>query len=149
MKNILVSIFLILFPAFMFSCKETTNLTGNPVPRIALVKIEPTIVTQFADSLKITLSYEDGDGDLGFVNADINSLEVQDERLAKPDFYYVPPLAPVDSKIRIKGQLVMKLRNVFLLGSGNIETTSFTIKIKDRAGNVSNPVKTPEITINR
>jgi len=86
-KNILVSIFLILFPAFMFSCKETTNLTGNPVPRIALVKIEPTIVTQFADSLKITLSYEDGDGDLGFVNADINSLEVQDERLAKPDFY--------------------------------------------------------------
>jgi len=148
-KNILVSIFLILFPAFMFSCKETTNLTGNPVPRIALVKIEPTIVTQFADSLKITLSYEDGDGDLGFVNADINSLEVQDERLAKPDFYYVPPLAPVDSKIRIKGQLVMKLRNVFLLGSGNIETTSFTIKIKDRAGNVSNPVKTPEITINR
>jgi len=61
----------------------------------------------------------------------------------------VPPLAPVDSKIRIKGQLVMKLRNVFLLGSGNIETTSFTIKIKDRAGNVSNPVKTPEITINR
>lgn len=149
MRVIFVAISLIVLPFFILACKETTNLTGNPVPRIALIKIEPTTVKQFTDSLKITISYDDGDGDLGFVNADINSLEVQDERLSKPDFYYVSPLAPVDSKIRIKGQLVMKLRNVFLLGSGNLETTSFTIKIKDRAGNVSNPVKTPEITITR
>lgn len=149
MKNLIVSISLLIPVLLVVSCKETTNLTGNPIPRIALVKIEPTEVKQFTDSLKITISYEDGDGDLGFVNADINSLEVQDERLAKPDFYYVPPMAPVDSKIRIKGQLVMKLRNVFLLGSGNMETTSFTIKLKDRAGNVSNPIKTPEITITR
>ncbi len=149
MKNLILSIAFVVLPVFLHSCKETTNLTGNPVPRIALVKIEPTLVKQFADSLKITISYEDGDGDLGFVNADINSLEVQDERLTKPDNYYVPPLAPVDAKIRIKGELVMKLRNVFLLGSGNIETTSFTIRLKDRAGNVSNPIITPEITITR
>jgi hypothetical protein len=74
---------------------------------------------------------------------------VQDERLQKTDTYYIPPLAPTDAKIRIKGQLTMNLRNVFLLGTGNIETTSFTLRIKDRAGNFSNPIKTPEITITR
>ena len=131
------------------NCKEVLNTTGNPVPRIALVKIEPTEVKQFTDSLKITFTYEDGDGDLGNDNADINSLEVQDERLAKPDFYYVPPMAPVDAKIRIKGQMTMNLRNVFLLGTGNIETTTFTVRIKDRSGNWSNPIRTPEITITR
>jgi hypothetical protein len=129
--------------------KETVSSTGNPVPRIAFVKIDPTDVKEFSDSLKITISYEDGDGDIGFENADINSLEIHDERLSKPDYYYVPPMAPLDAKINIKGNLTMKLKNVFLLGSGNTEVTSFTIKLKDRAGNVSNPVITPEITITR
>ncbi len=131
------------------SCKEVVNNTGNPVPRIALVKIEPTEVKQFTDSLKITFTYEDGDGDLGNDNADINSLEVQDERLTKADYYHVPPMAPVDAKVRIKGKMTMNLRNVFLLGTGNLETTSFTVRIKDRTGNWSNPIKTPEITIIR
>ncbi len=146
-RNIALSLTGIMF--LSFGCKEVVNTTGNPIPRIALVKIEPTIVKQFTDSLKITFTYEDGDGDLGFENADINSLEVQDERLQKTDTYYIPPLAPTDAKIRIKGQLTMNLRNVFLLGTGNIETTSFTLRIKDRAGNFSNPIKTPEITITR
>lgn len=132
-----------------FGCKETTISTGNPVPRIVLIKIEPTTVKEFSDSLKITFSYEDGDGDLGFENADINSLEIHDERLQKPDYLYVPPLAPIGSSVNIKGTLTMKLKNVFLLGSGSAETTRFTLRIKDRAGNNSNPITTPEITITR
>jgi len=149
MRTIIIGISILFTFPLLNSCKEVLNTTGNPVPRIALIKIEPTQVKQFTDSLKITFNYEDGDGDLGNDNADINSLEVQDERLAKPDFYYVPPMAPVDAKIRIKGQMTMNLRNVFLLGTGNIETTSFTVRLKDRAGNWSNPIKTPEITITR
>ena len=139
---------LVLLP-MLNSCKEIVNTTGNPIPRIALVKIEPTEVKQFTDSLRITFTYEDGDGDLGNDDADINSLEVQDERLTKADYYQVPPMAPVDSKIRIKGIMTMNLRNVFLLGTGNMETTSFTVRIRDRAGNWSNPIKTPEIMIIR
>jgi len=149
MRTIIIGISILFTFPLLNSCKEVLNTTGNPVPRIALIKIEPTQVKQFTDSLKITFNYEDGDGDLGNDNADINSLEVQDERLAKPDFYYVPPMAPVDAKIRIKGQMTMNLRNVFLLGTGNIETTSFTVRLKDRAGNWSNLIKTPEITITR
>jgi hypothetical protein len=149
MKIILTIILTFVLFIPLNSCKEVVNTTGNPIPRIAFVKIEPSEVKQFTDSLKITFSYEDGDGDLGNDNADINSLEVQDERLAKADYYYVPPMAPVDAKIRIKGQMTMNLRNVFLLGTGNIETTTFTVRIQDRAGNWSNPIRTPEITISR
>jgi hypothetical protein len=149
MRVISAFLFFILPVVLLNGCKEEVITTGNPIPRIILVKIEPTQVKQFTDSLKITFSYEDGDGDLGNDNADINSLEVQDERLAKADFYHVPPLAPVDAKIRIKGQMTMNLRNVFLLGTGNTETTSFTVRIQDRAGNWSNPIRTPEITITR
>ncbi len=149
MRNITLLLSVLFISLFLNGCKEIVNTTGNPVPRIALVKIAPTEVKQFVDSLKITFTYEDGDGDLGNDNADINSLEVQDERLAKPDYYYVPPMAPVGEKIRIKGQMTMNLRNVFLLGTGNIETTSFTVRIQDRAGNWSNPIKTPEVTITR
>lgn len=149
MKIILTIILTFVLFIPLNSCKEVVNTTGNPIPRIAFVKIEPSEVKQFTDSLKITFSYEDGDGDLGNDNADINSLEVQDERLAKADYYYVPPMAPVDAKIRIKGQMTMNLRNVFLLGTGNLETTTFTVRIQDRAGNWSNPIRTPEITISR
>ena len=149
MKTLSAAILILISFLLLNGCKEVVNNTGNPVPRIALVKIEPTQVKQFTDSLKITFTYEDGDGDLGNDNADINSLEVQDERLKKPDYYYVPAMAPVDAKIRIEGKMTMNLRNVFLLGTGNIETTSFTVRIKDRAGNWSNPIRTPEITITR
>lgn len=133
----------------LFSCKEVQNTTGNPVPRIQLLRVEPLSVKEFTDTLKITLAYEDGNGDLGFENADINSIEVQDERLDKPDYYYLPPMAPLESEIHIKGQLTLKLRSLFLLGSGNTETTVLSIRVRDRAGNYSNSIKTPEITITR
>lgn len=132
------------------SCtKETQSSEGNPVPSISLVSMEPATVKQFTDSLKITIQYNDGDGDIGFENADINSLEIKDSRLSKPDFYYVPPQAPLGSKIHIKGQLVVKLRNVFLLGTGASETTTMEIRLQDRSGNWSNKITTPEITITK
>lgn len=132
------------------SCtKETQTSSGNPIPVISIAKVEPLTVKQFADSFSVTLNYEDGDGDLGFINADINSLEVKDTRLGKPDFYYIPPLAPDGSKIHIKGSLVVKLKSLFLLGTGGIETTTLEIRLKDRAGNWSNKVTTPTITITK
>jgi len=129
--------------------KETQSSTGNPNPSIALVKMEPATIQQFTDSLKITISYDDGDGDIGFEDADINSLEIKDTRLSKPDFYYVPPQAPLGSKIHIKGELVIKLRNLFLLGTGNAESTNMEIRLRDRTGNWSNKITTPEITITK
>lgn len=132
------------------SCtKETQISEGNPIPNIGLIKTVPTDIRQFKDSLTVSISYEDGDGDLGFENADINSLEVKDSRLAKPDYYYVAPQAPLNSKIHIKGTLNIQIKNMFLLGSGAIETTNLEIRLKDRAGNWSNKITTPVINIKK
>lgn len=134
----------------MTACtKEVQFSEGNPVPVITLESTSKTSVVQFKDSLRVTIAYEDGDGDIGFENADINSLEIRDSRLSKPDMYYVPPQAPVDSKIHIKGTLQIQIRNMFLLGSGSAETTTLEIRLSDRAGNWSNKVTTPVITISQ
>jgi hypothetical protein len=51
--------------------------------------------------------------------------------------------------VHIKGRFVLRMKNLFLLGSGNTEPTTFTLRIKDRSGNWSNTVSTPLINIRR
>ncbi len=131
------------------ACKKKNVVADDAAPKIAYTGISQTSFEQFSDSIYLTLSYEDADGDLGHEDADIASLEILDTRLSKPDMYYVQPLAPLKSKIRIKGQLQVSLRNLFLLGTGAAETTFLEIRIKDRAGNWSNLVRTPELTITK
>ena len=131
------------------ACEKSKVVAADTVPKIAFAGISSTSFQQFSDSIYLTLSYEDGDGDLGQEDADIASLEIHDTRLAKPDMYYVQPLAPLKSKIHIQGQLQVNLRNLFLLGTGTAESTFLEIRIKDRAGNWSNLVRTPELTITK
>lgn len=142
--------FILLFGIFLWGCADDEPvISENPVPRIKYVDITPELVNQFTDSVIVTIEYEDGDGDLGHKNPDILLLEVQDARLSNPDHYYIPPLAPIGSNIKIKGILQFRLRNTFLLGSGGDELTSYDIRMKDRAGNWSNYIQTEEITIKK
>jgi hypothetical protein len=51
--------------------------------------------------------------------------------------------------VAIQGLLNVVMENVPLLGTqGDAETTTFTVRIVDRAGNASNEATTPTITIN-
>jgi hypothetical protein len=67
--------------------------------------------------------------------------------LIDPDWYHVPPLSPVGSNVTIEGDLTIKISSLFLLGNGSQEFTSFTIKVQDRAGNWSEEITTPQVTI--
>lgn len=131
----------------VISCKETQTSSGDPTPAITFVSIKPVQFKQFTDTIELVIAYKDGDGDLGDSDPDINSLEIKDSRLTKADYYFVEPLAPLGSKISIKGNLKLKLKNMFLLGTGNVENAYLDIRIKDRAGHWSNVVKSPELTI--
>ena len=135
--------------ALLPACKETEPIPVNPVPFISIDSLSRSEVKEFTDSLVIYVRYEDGDGDLGEINPDINSLEVQDQRFQKADTYFVPPQAPTDKTLRIQGRLTIRLRNLFLLGTGNAETTAFRIRLRDRAGNWSNSITTTNIAITR
>lgn len=117
------------------------------VPEITLIEMSPDTVTQFTDSIDIVLEYKDGDGDLGFPDADSLSLYVKDDRLPDADLYFIRPLAPLDANVAIQGIIEIKLKNTFLLGNGADEFTRFTIKIKDRAGHWSNEVYSQQLVI--
>ncbi|MEY3983581.1 MAG: hypothetical protein RL160_1138 [Bacteroidota bacterium] len=135
--------------ASLCSCSEENPYAPNPVPFLSLDSVSSTNIVQFKDSLRMYLRFEDGDGDLGALNPDSNSLSVQDARFNRPDFYFVPAQAPANAKVHIKGRFVLRMKNLFLLGSGNTEPTTFTLRIKDRSGNWSNTVSTPLINIRR
>lgn len=133
----------------LVSCEEAAPPSRSDVPFINVLSISPTVIKEFTDSIVIELQYEDGNGDIGWDDADKYALTVHDLRLLNPDSYYIPPLAPVGEEIPISGVLQVKIKNTFLLGNGSDEVTSFELQLTDREGNVSNPSQTQKVTITK
>lgn len=150
MKLIKIQISLIVISSIlMFGCTKYVETKESELPSITFKSITPTNIKQFEDSITITIGYKDGNGDLGNENPDDLSIYVKDNRLKKEDYYHLHLLSPPDKSLAISGTLNIQLKNTFLIGSGNNETTSYEVKIKDRAGNWSNPITTTLININR
>ena len=144
MKNILYITTLIFSSVLLQNCTEKEP---NKIPVISLVSMTPTTVHQYTDSVIIIIHYQDKDGDIGIPDADKNSLWIQDARLVNPDEYFISPLAPIDTEVSIEGEFRIKLKNTFKLGTAAQEITKFNIWLFDRAGNKSNILETPELTI--
>ncbi len=144
MKNILYITTLIFSIVLLQNCTEKEP---NKIPVISLVSMTPTTVHQYTDSVIIIIHYQDKDGDIGIPDADKNSLWIQDARLVNPDEYFISPLAPIDTEVSIEGEFRIKLKNTFKLGTAAQEITKFNIWLFDRAGNKSNILETPELTI--
>ena len=121
----------------------------GPEPQIAFVSLSPDTVENFKNSVTLTISYKDNNGDLGYENPDVYALSVKDSRLDLEDWYHVPPLAPPGYAIKIQGNLQIVLNSMFILGNGDREQASLTVKIKDRAGHWSNVIHTPAIVIKK
>jgi hypothetical protein len=146
MKN--YSIYIALFSLMVFNACSKDNKSQS-VPQIKLISVSTIEITEFTDSLSIQIEYTDEDGDIGETNPDKNALYIKDRRLSEPDYYFVKPLSPPGSGVKIIGTINVKMKNTFLLGTGNSEPTQFDIKLKDQAGHWSNTVSTPVITINK
>lgn len=143
--------YLVIFSILLFTnCKKDDELSSNSkVPFIKILDVSSTTVLQFKDSLVIRFEYSDGDGDIGEINPDQNDLQIKDKRLSKADYYFVKPLSPPGADIKTKGIIAVQMKNTFLLGTANSETTTFELKLKDRAGNWSNSIISPTITITK
>lgn len=143
-----LSYLLLLEVLFVLGCTKVSNDPFYDLtPRIELVEIAEDTVVQFTDSISLTILYEDGDGDLGNPDPDVNSIFVKDSRLENADEYYLGPLAPAGSTISINGTLKLQLSPTFLLGNGTVEKMVLAIYMVDRAGNQSNVIETAAITI--
>lgn len=140
---------LILFCSILLSITSCgkSDLVYDETPFIRLTEISPISLQEFQEKINITIEYQDGDGDLGDYDPNIYALEVLDRRLTEPDYYHILPLAPEGEKLSIKGQFTIELKNTFLLGNGAQETVIYEIKMRDRAGNWSNTVSSPEILV--
>ena len=113
--------------------KEDPVIEIDPVPYITLEGVSATTIQEFSGDLKVTVGYEDQDGDLGFTNPDSLSIEVWDSRLSQPDMYHLRPLAP-DTTLHITGTIDVVILSPFLLGNGNSEVVNYSIRLRDRAG---------------
>jgi hypothetical protein len=137
---------------FLAACKKEPTLPITDEPAIALLSINKTSIQEFSDSLVFTISYRDGDGDLGISNADSTVIEVVDNRdPANLVFgYHLSPRAPNGAILTVQGELSVVLKNVIILNStATSETTTFSIRIKDRAQHWSNVVETETVTISK
>jgi len=136
------------------SCKKEP-LGNDPLPKvsdtpsISLKSISPTVVKEL-DGIEFTIFYLDGNGDIGFYEADSNSLFITDNRFPLTEAFHVKPLAPYGSSIAIQGELVVTLNNVILKDpTKTSEQATFTIKLKDRAGNWSEEVTSSAVTVTK
>ena len=122
----------------------------SETPVIALISVSTNEVTAYEDPLIFKISYIDGDGDLGTDDPDIYSIELIDNR--DPALfvfnYHLSPRIPDGSSLTVQGELDIVLDNSILLDDDNdSEMTTFSIRIKDEAGNWSNVVETAAVEI--
>lgn len=138
-----------LFMLAVGACNKPTVNKLDVAPAIRIVSVAPTTVQAFSGRTEVVLQYEDGDGDQGSLQPDSLMLEVRDDRLTAPDYYFVPPLSPEGSNVPIRGTIRFRLNGTFLFGNGTTEVTQYSIRLRDRSGKWSNTVLTPQIIINR
>ena len=138
-----VSYFLICF--FLFSCNKKEDLIFH----LDLISTTPKELTEFQENLIVEIQYEHSEGFMGFYDPDYLSIEVKDSRLTNADFYHLIPLNPPENNLSIKGVVNLEIDSPFILGTGNLETLFYTIRIQDRNGEWSNEISTPLITVNR
>ena len=146
MKKYLGLVFLMIFFA---ACKKDEVDYSDVKPQIEFISITPSNATEFEDELALTISYRDGDGDLGENAPEVKNLFVKDSRNGLTYEYRIPQLAPSDTEIIIEGNLEIDLNTVAIVGTGDSETVTFDVHIVDRAGNISNTITTSTVTITR
>lgn len=148
-NKIIVCTLLIIVAIAVTACQDNDIEPLSPIPSIELVSVSPNVIQEFAEKVFITIRYEDGNGDIGYDNPDLNAVFVKDSRLAEADGYHVPPITPPNTNLAVTGQLTIELKNNFILGNSDEEVITYEIQLQDRAGNLSNTVETETITIIR
>ena len=142
MKKIL---FILLSVLIISSCEKEEDSLFN----ISLLSTSPISLQEFQENIIVEIEYEHSKGFMGFYDPDYLSLEVKDSRLTNADYYHLIPLNPPDNELEIKGIIKLEIDAPFILGSGNLETLFFTIRIQDREGEWSNDISTPLISVSR
>lgn len=130
------------------ACKKDPEIDlTDPVPVILDVVVSPTNVVEFRDSVIFEVSYRDGDGDLGENSPNVANLFLVDNRTNVTESYRIQELAPDGAVIPITGTLRIVLPSTGITDNSSSQTVTYTIYMRDRAGNESNRFTTEAITV--
>ena len=144
MRNFFCFIAIIAIPFMLNSCSEDKPVISE-IPAITLIGVSPNPVREYKDSIIFTLSYTDGNGDLGENNAEAKNVFITDTRIFITDSLRIPQLAPAN--VPITGKINVVLKNTIITDSSSQQNVSYEIIVVDRAGNKSNTITTGNISV--
>jgi hypothetical protein len=171
MKQLLSGLVLSAFVAnILIYCVKPPDYPVEPV--ITFQSVSPTMTLQqpfFKSSdtvyTDLTFTFTDGDGDLGFADGNDTSLIITDTRLPNiPLIYRLPEVPAEGSGNGISGVVLVRVPvsccipdpvdGIPLPACDTLspsmqlrDTIIYSIQIKDRAGNLSNVIKSTPVTL--
>jgi hypothetical protein len=140
--------YIIIFSLVVASCKKDESTISN-IPAIEFISVTPASVKEYQDKLIFSISYTDGDGDLGENNSAVKNLFLTDSRNNVTYKYRIQQLAPDGASIAIKGNLSVELNNTGITDGSNSQTFTYSLYVIDRAGNQSNIVTTSPVVVTK
>lgn len=130
-------------------CPNPVTFPNEPV--IEFKSIAPTDVREGRDSIILGFTFTDGDGDLGLPQSDTtNDVLIQDIRVGFPPIdynYRMQVITPDGRNKAISGEIFITIPNTFRRPGVEVDTLYYNVRIKDRAGNFSNEVQTPQVIV--
>ncbi len=140
----------------MTSCVKPPDYPTEPT--IGFVSVGRTTLKQDVDTTLVTISFTDGDGDLGVSDTDpTTNYIITDTRTGFQEFYKIPLISQQGVGNGISGEISVELRAQCCIPTTGVpclpnpgqmpEDIIYTIQITDRAGNASNIVDLPPITL--
>lgn len=151
----------ILTVIWMVGCINPPDYPDEPVLTFEGLSKQNMIQGDFNnDSLYIFLSFTDGDGDLGRTESDpARDITVIDSRTGNVQERFRLPWVPDEGTANgVDGEITIRMYNTCCLYDNGFppctmnpaqttDTMSYIITLEDRAGNLSNPVRTTTITL--
>ena len=140
------SVALLLVVLIFSSCKKDEDGL-SVVPQLTSASISPTSIEEFEGPITFSISYQDGDGDLGEYDPNVKNLFLQDQRNGITYEYRIQELAPQGADIAIIGTIDIVLNTISITDGSSEQEVIFDIYAIDRAGNSSNTITSSPLTI--
>lgn len=144
--------------AFAFSACQK-EITASEIPAITYKVLTPLEYTydrtptpgQPSDTTYMYFDFVDGDGDLGAKDDNDRTLYVQlfDQRPTDTVEinYTLPFITPPGDRKAIRGEIRLALTGIIVPPGLTSQKATYRLRIRDRAGNWSNEIKTPALTV--
>ncbi|MDX1907018.1 MAG: hypothetical protein SF053_08265 [Bacteroidia bacterium] len=122
-------------------------------PKIEVLDIYPDVVKSLQDSIFIVFKFQDGDGNLGSEDGEIN-LELIDSRINNgltreqaTSQFSVPNLTPNVKRPSIQGEITVSMPFTIVIPPNTSQEVRYQVKLYDRAGNLATPIEGAESSV--